>query len=147
MQPPSEYARLRDSRPVSQVKLWDGSCPYLIVKHQDITNVLTDARLSKHRSLPGFPEMSAGGKAAAKNKATFVDMDAPEHVIQRKMVEFAFSHESVEALRPQIQKTADHLIDAMIAKGGKVAIDFVEEYALPLPSYVLHLLLLHISSC
>jgi len=27
--------------------------------------------------------MSAGGKAAAKNKPTFVDMDAPQHMQER----------------------------------------------------------------
>lgn len=32
---------------------------------------------------PGFPELSAGGVAAAKNKPTFVDMDPPEHTRQR----------------------------------------------------------------
>ena len=136
MQPPSEYARLRDSDAVSHVKLWDGTCPYLVVKHQDIVNVLTDDRLSKHRSEPGFPEMSAGGKAAAKNKPTFVDMDAPDHMKQRSMVEFAFSDEHVESLTPQIQTTADDLVDAMIKGGMKDPVDFVEQYALPLPSYV-----------
>lgn len=30
--------------------------------------------------------MSAGGKAAAKNKPTFVDMDAPKHMQQRLVV-------------------------------------------------------------
>lgn len=118
------------------MKLWDNSCPYLVVKHRDICKVLTDERLSKQRQLSGFPEMSAGGKAAAQNKPTFVDMDPPEHTHQRSMVEFAFSDEHVESLKPQIQKTADDLIDALLADGGKIPIDFVEHYALPLPSYV-----------
>jgi hypothetical protein len=37
----------------------------------------------QERSRPGFPEMSAGGKEAAKNKPTFVDMDPPQHMQQR----------------------------------------------------------------
>lgn len=37
----------------------------------------------QERSRPGFPEMSAGGKAAAKNRPTFVDMDKPNHMYQR----------------------------------------------------------------
>ena len=34
--------------------------------------------------------MSAGGKAAAKNKPTFVDMDAPKHMQQRLELGIAF---------------------------------------------------------
>ena len=108
-EPPAEYARLRASQPISRVELFDGSHPWLLVKYKDIVSVVTDERFSKvrfaetfflstfsrfsladdddlqrqERSRPGFPEMSAGGKEAAKNKPTFVDMDPPAHGIQR----------------------------------------------------------------
>jgi nitric oxide reductase len=81
--PPLEYAKLRAKEPVSKVKLWDGSKAWLVVKHKDICSVLTDQRLSKERNRPGFPELTAGGKAAANNKPTFVDMDPPQHMQQR----------------------------------------------------------------
>jgi hypothetical protein len=38
----------------------------------------------KERSRPGFPELSAGGKAAAKNKPTFVDMVCGETILLLK---------------------------------------------------------------
>ena len=95
-----EYAKLRSTEPVSRVELWDGSHPWLVVKHQDITKVLTDDRLSKQRQRPGFPEMSAGGKEAAKSKPTFVDMDPPDHMKQRGMVELFFSKQSVAIDKP-----------------------------------------------
>lgn len=38
---------------------------------------------AQERTRSGFPEMGPGGKAAAKNKPTFVDMDPPQHMQQR----------------------------------------------------------------
>jgi nitric oxide reductase len=82
-EPPVEYGHLRANEPISKVELWDGSHPWLVVKHKDICSVLTDERLSKERQRAGFPELGAGGKEAAKNKPTFVDMDPPQHMQQR----------------------------------------------------------------
>lgn len=50
-EPPVEYADLRKNNPVSRVTLWDGSQSWLVVKHKDITAVLTDDRLSKASDL------------------------------------------------------------------------------------------------
>ncbi|KAF2497056.1 cytochrome P450 [Lophium mytilinum] len=137
-EPPAESARLRATEPVSRVELWDGSHPWLVVKHQDACSVLTDQRLSKERTRPGFPEMSAGGKAAAKNKPTFVDMDPPQHMQQRGMVAPIFTKERVENLRPHIQATVDRILDAMVAAGGETPVDLVEKLALPVPSYIIY---------
>jgi len=145
VQPAVEYERLRKTEPVSRVELWDGSRPYLVVKHEDITKVLTDDRLSKQRQRPGFPEMSAGGKEAAKNKPTFVDMDPPDHMRQRGMVESAFSKESVYNLRPKIQETVEKLLETMLTKGGKTPMDLVENFSLPVPSYVSSIVFMEVS--
>ena len=138
VQPAVEYTELRKNAPISQVTLWDGTHPFLVVKHKDITEVLTDDRLSKQRARPGFPEMSAGGKEAAKNKPTFVDMDPPDHGRQRGMVESVFSKESVDSMRPHIQKTVDDLLDTMIQHGSSKPINLVEKFSLPVPSYIIY---------
>ncbi|KAH6682981.1 cytochrome P450 [Halenospora varia] len=137
-EPPLEYAQLRATNPVSQVELFDGSIAWLVVKHKDILQVLTDDRLSKQRNRPGFPELSAGGKEAAKGKPTFVDMDPPEHMQQRGMIESLFTKEAISNLRPHIQKTVDDLLDTMVKEGGSTPVDIVEKFALPVPSYIIY---------
>ncbi|KAH7082561.1 cytochrome P450 55A1 [Paraphoma chrysanthemicola] len=136
--PPAEYAQLRKNNPISKVTLWDGSHAWLVVKHKDVVAVLTDDRLSKERTRPGFPEMSAGGREAAKNKPTFVDMDPPAHMQQRSMVESMFTSGAVNGLRPKIQATVDKLLDEMLVKGCEEPVNLVEGLALPVPSYIIY---------
>ncbi|KAL2820434.1 cytochrome P450 55A2 [Aspergillus granulosus] len=137
-EPPAEFAELRATCPFSRVKLWDGSQPWLVVKHEDVCNVLTDERLSKERQRPGYPEMSAGGKAAAKNRPTFVDMDAPDHMRQRNMVAKFFTQEHIDGLKPLISETINSVLEKMVAKGCDKPIDLVEHFSLPIPSLVIY---------
>jgi fungal nitric oxide reductase len=108
----------------------------------------------QERNRPGFPEYSEGGRLAAKARPTFVDMDPPEHMRHRyasvktfhrpptltqcrSMVESFFTPKHVEKLLPYIQKTADDLLAKMKTKDlSNGPVDLVENFALPLPSYV-----------
>ena len=52
------------------------------------------------------------------------------------MVEPLFVADHIKTLQPYIQKTVDDLLDAMLAKGCAEPVDLVEQFALPVPSYV-----------
>lgn len=63
-------------------------------------------------------------------------MDAPAHMHQRSMVEPFFTADHVEKMKPYIQNTVDQLLDQMVARGWKEPVDLIENFALPVPSYV-----------
>jgi nitric oxide reductase len=52
------------------------------------------------------------------------------------MVEPLFTKKHIDDMRPHIQKIVDSLLDDMVKEGGKKAVDMVETFALPVPSYV-----------
>lgn len=66
-------------------------------------------------------------------------MDDPEHARLRRMVTGDFLVKKVAAMRPGIQRIVDEALDAMTE--GRTTADLVAEFALPVPSLVICLLL------
>lgn len=137
--PPPAYQQARDEPALSRVSLWDDSSAWLITRHQDVRAVLRDARFSADAARPGFPFLSAGRKVLANDRPTFIRMDDPEHATLRRMLTADFMVKKIEALRPQVRAVADELLDRMT--DGRERADLVSEFALPLPSIVICLLL------
>ncbi|TMU98127.1 MULTISPECIES: cytochrome P450 [unclassified Streptomyces] len=133
--PPPAMTTLQAEKPISKVRLWDGSSPWLVARHADQRALLGDPRISSDGLLPGFPHQSPGAREAIARQRTFVNMDDPEHARIRRMVTAPFAIKRVEAMRPAIQKITDDLMDEMLA-GPKPA-DLVDALALPVPSLVI----------
>ncbi|MEV7598942.1 cytochrome P450 [Kitasatospora sp. NPDC089797] len=138
--PPPAYTQAQQEEPISRISLWDGTTTWLLTRHEDIKAVLADARFSADGSNPGFPFLTAGIRQLNTGQRTFIRMDDPEHARLRRMLTGEFMIKKVEALRPEIQRIADDLLDRMTAD-GRTGADLVREFALPLPSLVICLLL------
>lgn len=131
--PPPALKELQREAPLTRVRLWDGSEPWLVTRYAEQRAVLGDARVSADPDRPGYPTKASPD--AGEGKLSFIMMDDPEHARLRRMVTAPFAIKKVEALRPAVQRIVDGLIDDMLARSGPV--DLVEAFALPLPSLVI----------
>ncbi|GAA2033674.1 cytochrome P450 [Catenulispora yoronensis] len=137
--PPPAYDRAREEAPVSRVRLWDGTTAWMLTRHEDVRAVLADKRFSADATNPGFPFLSSGRRVLATMSASFIRMDDPEHARLRRMLTGDFIVKRAEALRPRIRVIAEDLLAAMTRDRDHA--DLVPEFALPLPSLVICLLL------
>jgi len=112
--------------------VWNGQQVWSVSRYQDIRAALVDPRLSAE-TLPDLFESSN------EKPVIFARTDDPEHHRLRRMMTSQFTFRRTEAMRPQIQKLVDDYLDAMIDKGPPA--DIVRDFALPVPSMVIALLL------
>ncbi len=128
-----EYDQLRNAGDVHQVLLPDSSLAWLVTNPKLVSRALTDPRLALNRrhsrgSWSGFALPPA-------LDANLLNLDAPDHTRLRRLVGPAFSPQRVSALRPRIRRTAEHLLDTLVATSGPV--DLVTGYCTPLSVQVI----------
>jgi len=138
--PPPEVMELAEARPLSRVKIWDGSTPWLITGYEEVRTLFSDSRVSVDDRRPGFPHWNEGMLSTVHRRPRSVfTSDAEEHTRFRRMLSKPFTFKRVEGLRPVIQQITDEHIDAMLA--GPQPGDIVAALALPVPSLVISQLL------
>ncbi|MFE3652277.1 cytochrome P450 [Streptomyces sp. NPDC059152] len=129
--PPPALRETQAQGPLTKVRLWDGSTPWLVTRYADQRALLIDPRVSADVTRPGYPSAAP----VSGNTIGFILMDDPEHARQRRMVTGPFAVKRVEALRPRVQQIVDERIEALLA--GPRPVDLVEAFALPVPSLVI----------
>ncbi|QQW32849.1 cytochrome P450 [Mycobacterium marinum] len=138
--PPPGVMALAAAKPLTRVRIWDGSTPWLITGYEQVRELFSDSRVSVDDRLPGFPHWNAGMLSTVhKRPRSVFTADGEEHTRFRRMLSKPFTFKRVEALRPTIQQITDEHIDAMLA--GPQPADVVAKLALPVPSLVISQLL------
>jgi cytochrome P450 len=137
--PPPALRALQAQTPLTRVRLWDGSTPWLVTRYAEQRALLGDPRLSADVTHPHYPHVSPGVGERRKQARNFITMDDPEHARLRRMVTAPFTIKRVEAMRPAIQGVVDRLVDDLLA--GPTPVDLVPAFALPVPSLVICALL------
>ncbi|MFJ6384907.1 cytochrome P450 [Kitasatospora sp. NPDC092039] len=137
--PPTAYQQALRHAAITRVRLWDGSESWMATRHEDVCAILADPRFSSDTRRPGFPFLNPARKAVADGNRSFINLDGPDHTRLRRLVLPDFKRRNVDALHPEIRRTAEELVDAMTREG--TAADLMAQFALPLPSRVICLLL------
>jgi cytochrome P450 len=135
LNPPVEFESLRRERPISQVTLWNGQKVWLVTRYDDAQAVLSDPRFSSVPANPGYPTLSQAIAASRRADASFLRMDRPKHTEHRRMWTPFFAIKRIQDMRPGIQAIVDETLSAMLAEEPPV--DFVEKFALTVPSLVI----------
>lgn len=118
--PRTAYAWMRDNEPVYRAEGIVGAATY-------------DAVVDAERD-PVLFSNGGGIRPESGPLPHMIDMDDPQHLQRRRLVNAGFTRKQVEAKIPAIRDICDQLIDSVCEKGEA---DFVRDLAAPLPMAVI----------
>jgi cytochrome P450 len=129
--PHEVYRGLRTEGPVQPITTPDGRPGWLVTSYSDARALLADPRLSKQaREIAKVLPPGMEGAFASPLVENMLFSDPPDHTRLRRLVNKAFTARATQRLRPQIERAADELLDAL---SSRATFDLVAGYALPLP--------------
>ncbi|NRQ31498.1 cytochrome P450 [Nonomuraea sp. NN258] len=134
LEPPPEWAELRDACPVAPIRLASGDHALLLTRYADVKQVLSDPRFTRQLDAPDAARVTAnesGGVFGSGGRS----MSGDEHRAWRQLVGRAFTAKRVIALQPGIKAMTEHLVERMTAEGAPA--DLVSGVGFPLPVWVI----------
>ncbi|MEU2721607.1 cytochrome P450 family protein [Streptomyces smyrnaeus] len=126
---------------------YGGSPVWLVTRHDDVSEVLSDPRLAMGPAPPPggmdvhtemLVKLGVAEHLAPYLAGNLVHTDPPDHTRLRKLLTRAFSARRIAALRPRVETVTEELLRALpeaVDAGG--AVDMVEHFAFPLPITVI----------
>ncbi len=136
LEPPEEWAGLREGCPVARVTLPSGDEATLLTRYDDVRAALSDPRLSREGlASPDAARVAAGDTAGIFASPMARALNDEGHERWRRMVGRWFTARRMSALRPGMEELTARLIGRMREHGGPA--DLVAHLAFPLPVLVI----------
>ncbi|MCC5579505.1 cytochrome P450 [Microtetraspora sp. AC03309] len=137
LEPPAEWAALRQRCPVARVKLPSGDEATLLTRYDDVKQVLADPRFTRLLNADDAARLSdnESGGLFSTDMAQVIPDSGEGHQRWRRLVGKWFTAKRMAALRPVMAEMAEQLIDDMI-KHDQPA-DLKACLGFPLPVYVI----------
>jgi len=130
------YRWLRDQAPV----YWSESLTaWVVTRYADVVDVFGNPQTFSSDRFRRIDERYASQRPAVQAVAEvlghwLVFRDPPDHDRLRGLLQSSFTPKTLESSRERIQRTADTLLDRVVAHG---TMDFIREVAFPLPATVI----------
>lgn len=135
LEPPAEWAQLRQRCPVTPVSLPSGDAAMLVTRYDDVKRVLADPRFPRPTRQGARVAATESGGLFKNEMAQALPQEGPEHQRWRRMITKWFTVKRMNSLRPRIEAMADRLIDDMVAHGQPA--DLKAKLGFPLPVWVI----------
>ncbi|MEV6306379.1 cytochrome P450 [Actinoplanes sp. NPDC051861] len=136
LEPPPEWAELRDRCPVAAVRLASGDQALLLTRYEDVRQVLSDPRFTRQLHADGAARVTANESGGVfGSEQPDVSPTGAAHQRWRRLVGRYFTAKRMNAMQPRIAATAERLLDDMIAGGAPA--DLIQGFAFPLPVWVI----------
>lgn len=135
------YAALREQAAAHLVRLPGGIDAWLVTRYEEAKQVFLDnTRFSKvmagHWRAFDEERVPLNGDVMIGLGDSMLVSDPPRHTRLRSLVAKVFTARRIDALEPRVRRTADELLDAIVARRAGEA-DLVEDFARLLPMSVI----------
>jgi len=137
LEPPEEWAALRQKCPVARVTLPSGDEVALLTRYEDVRQVLSDRRFTRRLTAHDAARIAdhESGGVFNSDMATAIPESGPAHRRWRRLVGQWLTAERMAAFTPRIEERTERLVDAMVEHGHPA--DLRAQLAFPLPVRVM----------
>jgi cytochrome P450 len=125
LDPHAEYAKLRESCPVSRAESYGGF--YVLTRYEDI-----EAVYKEPQNFSSFPT-DTPPTPGHNRRLIPLEVDPPDHLHYRRIVDPHFGPKLIKTMEPAVRNYAAELVGNMVEKRE---FDFIAEFAEPYPSAV-----------
>lgn len=126
------YKEIRSHQPFAKVKLMDGLVTWMAFTYEAAEAVLKDARFIKDMKKLYPENITDENTPPITQSMLFVD--PPDHRRLRNLVQYGFTPKKIKELDVRIEEIAREQIELM---KNKDVVEFIEEYAFPIPIRVI----------
>ncbi len=134
LDPVAALGEVREREPVSKLEFPFGITAWLITGYDEAKAVLGSSG-DFSNDFSNITAMTEGEAGEDQNPGGLGMADPPNHTRLRKMLTPEFTMRRLQRLIPRIEELVGELLDGMESAGSPV--DFVEAFAMPLPSLVI----------
>ncbi|MEU6714489.1 cytochrome P450 [Nonomuraea sp. NPDC046802] len=134
LEPPQQWASMRDGCPVAPIRLASGDQALLLTRYADVKQVLSDPRFTRRLDADDAAKVTAN-ESGGVFSASSLNMSGENHRAWRQLIGKSFTAKRVSAMQPRIEAMTEHLVEEMVERGAPA--NLVSSVGFPLPVWVI----------